>query len=364
MEYNELPHPHLRLPTAIDLHRELNGLKKTKFSWMYESSKCAPQEALRDLDAAFRNFFEKRAGFPRFKGRKRGAGSFTLTGAIRVGPDVVRLPRIGWVRLKERGYVPSRVHINSATVSERAGRWFVSISVAKEVPEHVPIQGPAVGVDRGINRLLTVSDGMLVENPRALNRYERKLEHLQRSVSRKRRGSANGRKAVKALRRVHYRVACVRKDVIGKATTMLARTKSVVVVEDLNTKNMMANHSLARSVQDAAWSELLRQLEYKTEWYGSRLVKADRWYPSTKRCSSCGKVKERMDLAERVYRCEACGLTMDRDLNAARNLEQWPGVARTLKTPVEGGVQPPVVAQPPNEAGTTSPEGGPGRWTS
>ena len=121
MEYNQLPHPRIELPTAVDLHRELNSLKKTRFPWMYESSKCAPQEALRALDTAFRNFFARRAGFPRFKRRKSDAGSFTLTGAIRVRPNEIHLPRIGWVRLKERGYIPSRAHINSATVSERAG---------------------------------------------------------------------------------------------------------------------------------------------------------------------------------------------------------------------------------------------------
>jgi putative transposase len=325
---------------------------------MYELSKCAPQEALRDLDAAFRNFFEGRAGFPRFKTRKRGAGSFTLTGDIGVRPDRVRLPRIGWVRLKERGYVPSKkAHINSATVSERAGRWFVSISVMEDVGSAegpAPVQGPVIGVDRGIERLLVVSDGTSIENPKAALRYGRKLKHLQRSLSRKKKGSANRRKAIEALRRVHYSTANVRRDAINKATTTLAKTKSVIVVEDLGVRNMMANHRLPGSIADAAIGEVVRQLEYKTAWYGSSLVKADRWYPSTKRCSGCGYAKGQMSLSERTYRCDVCGLTIDRDLNAARNLEQWPGVARTLKTPVEGGVQPRLVVQPPCESGTTS----------
>jgi putative transposase len=363
MEHNQLPHPRIRIPTAIDLHRELNRLKKNEYGWMYESSKCAPQEALRDLDAAFRSFFEHRAGFPRFKSRKRGVGSFTLTGTIKIKLDAVRLPRIGWVRLKERGYLPSRTRVNSATVSERAGRWFVAVNVVGEVDVPVPIDGPTVGVDLGIDTLFTVSDGSYVENPRTISRFERKLKHLQSNLSRKRRGSSNRRKAVMALRRIHYRIACARADAINKATTMLARSKSTIVVEDLNVKGMMANHKLAKSIGDVSWSETIRQLEYKTTWYGSRLVKADRWYPSTKRCSRCGDVKEHMSLSERVYCCEACGLTTDRDLNAARNLEQWPGVARTLKTPVEGGVQPQLVAQPPSESGTTSPTG-PGPWMS
>jgi len=368
MQHNQLPHEHLRFPTAIDLHKELNRLKRSTFPWMYESSKCAPQEALRDLHQAFKNFFEHRAGFPRFKSKKHGIGSFTLTGAIRVRVGEIRLPRLGWVRMKERGYAPSKVHINSATVSERAGRWFVAVNVTEEIDEPLPrTEGPVVGVDRGICRLLVFSDGTVIDNPRALKRCERKLKHLQRGVSRKKKDSKNRWKAVQALRRKHYHVSCVRQDVINKATTMLAKTKSVIVVEDLNVRGMMANHRLARSIADAAWSVVVRQLKYKTAWHGSQLVVASPWYPSTKRCSACGHVKHHMALSQRTYHCEACGLAMDRDLNAARNLEQWPGVARTLtETPVEGGVQYlPTVAQPPGESGTISLEGrGPRPWMS
>ena len=363
MDCNQLPHEHLRLPTAINLHKELNRLKKTKYAWMYESSKCAPQEALRDLDAAFSNFFEHRAGFPKFKGKKRGIGSFTLTGRIRARSDEIHLPRIGNVRLKERGYLPPRAHINSATISERAGRWFVAINVVEEIDEPKQIVGPAVGVDMGISELLVVSDGTTIENPRALSRHQKKLKHLQREISRKKKGSKNRWKAIQALRRKHYHVACVRFDAISKATTMLARTKSVIVVENLNVRGMMKNHSIAGSIADAGWAEAVRQLEYKTAWHGSGLLVADTWYPSTKRCSSCGNVKERIALCERIYHCEVCGLTIDRDLNAAKNLEQWPGVARTLKTPVEGGVQLQMVAQPPCESGTISLKG-PGAWAS
>src|SRR3989442_5704624 len=130
--FNILPHPKLKTPTAVDLHRELNKLKKGKLSWLYEVSKCAPQEALRDLDVAFSNFFEHRAGFPNFKSRKRGAGSFTLYGDISVRPGEVRLPKIGWVRLKERGYILSKAHIISVKVSERARRWYVAVNIVEE----------------------------------------------------------------------------------------------------------------------------------------------------------------------------------------------------------------------------------------
>ena len=363
--FNLLPHPKLKTPTAVDLHRELNRLKKTKLSWLYEVSKCAPQEALRDLDTAFSNFFGRRAGPPNFKSRKRGAGSFTLTGGIKVRPGEVRLPRIGWVRLKERGYIPSRAHVNCVTVSERAKRWYVAVNVVVEERRKEPTTppGPVVGVDRGLNSLAVVSDGTVLENPRVLRRYERKLKHLQRNLSRKRKGSSNRRKANGALARLNMRVVNTRLDAIQKFTTMLAKTKSVVVVEDLDVKNMMGNHHLARAISDAAWGETLRQLRYKARWYGSSLHKADRWYPSTKRCSRCGQVKEEMPLEERVFHCEGCGLVADRDLNAARNLAEWPGVARTLETPVEGGVQSTAkpLIQPPSESGTISLGRGPWR---
>src|SRR5712691_2460393 len=296
--YNLLPHPKLKTPTAMDLHRELTRLKKGKLSWLYEVSKCSPQKALRDLDAAFSNFFAHRAGFPKFKSRKKkGAGSFSLYGDISVCPGEVRLPRIGWVRLKERGYIPSRAHINSVTVSERAKRWYVAVNVAEERKEPLAPPGPVVGVDRGLNSLAVVSDGTVLENPRVLRRYGRKLRHLQRNLSRKRKGSSNRRKAREALARLNMRVANTRLDAIQKFTTMLARTKPVIVVEDLDVKNMMGNHHLARAIADARWGEISRQLGYKTRWYGSTLITADRWYPSTKRCSRCGQVKEEIGRA-------------------------------------------------------------------
>ncbi len=362
--HNMLPHPKLKTPTAIDLHRELVRLKKGKLSWLYDVSKCAPQKALIDLDAAFSNFFRHRAGFPNFKSRKRGAGSFTLFGAIRVRPGQVRLPRIGWVRLKERGYVPSkRAYINSITVSERAKRWYVAVNVVEETKEQIIPRGPVVGVDLGLNPLAVVSDGTVLENPRVLRRYARKLKHLHRNLSRKRKGSSNRKKAREALARLYMRVANTRLDAIQKFTTMLAKTKPVIVVEDLHVKKMIGNHHLARAIADAAWGEFLRQLRYKTRWYGSTLITADRWYPSTKRCSRCGHVKDAMSLEERTFHCEECGLVTDRDLNAAMNLAKWPGVARTLETPVEGGVQSAAspLIQPPGESGTISLGRGPNR---
>lgn len=321
-----------KTPTAIDLHRELNGLKKTELSWMYEVSKCAPQEALRDLDNAFVHFFrrvkEKRAGknvkggFPRFNSKKNGLRSFRLTGVIHVFEKTIQLPRLGVVRLKERGYLPtSGAHILSATVSEKAGRWFVSLQVKMEVPDPVTEDRPVAGVDLGINRMAQVSDGTYFDNPRALKSALTKLKRLQRVVSRRRAGSANYKKAVKPLAQAHYRVTNIRGNALHRATTFLTKTKSAIMLENLNVSGMMKNHYLAQAIADVGMYEFRRQLQYKGQWYGCEILLADRFFPSTKRCSQCGSERD-LILAERVYCCEACGQVIDRDLNAAINLEQ------------------------------------------
>ncbi|TLZ80292.1 MAG: IS200/IS605 family element transposase accessory protein TnpB [Methanobacteriota archaeon] len=342
----QLPIERVRIPTAYDLGKEIVQLKRTTHRWLAEISKMVPQKALEDLDTAFKNLYENHCGFPKFKSKKWSKRSFRLQGNCPTTPKVidvqkrrVRLPFFGWIRVKhgQAGYLPitpnDRVKIHSATVSERAGRWFVSLNVQEELSEQRPVEGPVVGVDLGISRLATVSDGSVIENPKPLRRMERSLKHLQRVVSRRRKGSSNRHKAVLRAQHLYLRITNVRKDALHKATTMLAKTKSVVVVEDLAARGLLKNHRLAKSVADASWSEFVRQLGYKTRWYGSKLVKADRFFPSTKTCSKCGTVKLEMSLAQRTFHCE-CGLVMDRDLNAAINLSRWPAVGRTHETPV------------------------------
>ena len=323
-----------KVPTAIDLHRELNELKKGELAWMYEVSKCAPQEALRNLDQAYAHFFRRvkekkagrkvQAGFPKFKSKKNGVGSFRLTGAIHVFDNAIQLPRLGVLRLKERGYLPVEgVHILSAAVSERAGRWFVSVQVEMNIPEPVEADKPAVGVDLGILAMATVSDGTRIENPRALKRSLDKIKRLQRVVSRRQKGSANRKKAVRQLAKAHLRVANIRKNALHQATSLLTKTKSAIVLEDLNVSGMMKNHHLAQAIADVGFHEFRRQMVYKGLWYGCQIILAPPFYPSTKLCSRSGHIKVEMDLGTRVYACDYCGLMMDRDLNAAINLEQF-----------------------------------------
>ena len=322
-----------KVPTAIDLHRQLNVLKKGELAWMYEVSKCAPQEALRKLDQAHAHFFrrakEKKAGrniqvgFPKFKSKKNGLGSFRLTGVIHVFEHSIQLPRLGRLRLKERGYLPVEgVHILSASVSERAGSWFVSVQVEMDLPDPKAAEKPVVGVDLGILALATVSDGTRIENPRALKSSLRRIKRLQRVVSRRQKGSLNREKAVRQLARAHLRVANVRKNALHQTTSLLARTKSAVVLEDLNVSGMVKNHHLAQAIVDVGFHEFRRQMLYKGQWYGCKIILAPRFYPSTKRCSHCRHIKVEMGLSERVYICDHCGLRIDRDLNAAINLEQ------------------------------------------
>jgi len=310
-------------PSSYSLQLELNRLKRTTHGWLYESSKSVPQTSLDDLDVAFKNFFRGRrgsqkVGFPRFKSRKRLQAGFRLTGVIRVFDRHLQLPRLGKVRLKEAGYVPTEgAHIMSATISERAGRWYVSVTVEEEVavPEN---NGTAVGLDVGVNRLATLSDGTMVLNPRPLERYRRKLTSTQRALARKRPGSRNAARLRLRLAQIHARVANLRRDHLHKLTTQLTRTKSLIVIEDLAPSLMMRNRHLARAITDAGFAELRRQLEYKAIWYGSRILVAPRFFPSTRMCSKCGALND-VPLSVRVVTC-ACGMTLDRDLNAALNL--------------------------------------------
>lgn len=329
-----------KIPNAIELHRELNKLKQTDLPWMYEVSKCSPQEALRNCDTAFTNFFRRckqkkkgKKGFPRFKSKKNGLGGFRLTGTIKVSESHVQLPRLGKIKLKETNYFPTEAKILSAAVSERAGKWFVSIQVEEEIhPSTKPKN--EVGVDLGIKTLATISDGELFDNPKALRSRLERLQRLSRRLSRKVKGSKNRKKAARKLAKLHYKISCIRKDTLHKLTTFLTKTKSKIVIEDLNVSGMMKNRKLSRAIADLGLFEIRRQLDYKGKWYGCEIVVADRWFPSSKKCSSCGSLKNDLQLSDRVYECD-CGLSIDRDVNAAINLKNYiPSVRREL-TPLE-----------------------------
>lgn len=313
-------------------------------TWWPENSKEAYNSGLESLADALRNFSKsrkgqrkgRRMGFPRFKSKDRAVPRFAYTtgsfGLIDCDPHALRLPKIGRVHCMENA---SR-RVNGAkvlrmSVSRHAGRWQASLTVErKDGPMPTPLKGGSVGIDLGVKQLATLSDGTIIRNPRALDSNLRRLRREQKNLSRKRKGSNRRREARTRVARLHARVADLRRDLLDKTTTMLARTYADISIEDLNVAGMVRNHRLARSVEDAAFAEFRRQLEYKTARTGARLHVIDRWYPSSKTCSNCGTVKAKLSLSERVYHCEECGLVIDRDLNAAINIQVAGSAPETL----------------------------------
>ena len=328
------------IPSAISLHRAWNAWKKGEdgIAWWSEVSKCAPQEAFRDLESGLRAFWQSQAGrrpgprvrFPRFKKKGRCRDRFRLTGAIHVEERHVRLPRLGRLRLCEEAtpllkrIQAGSVQISAATLSREAERWYVSFAV--EVERSQPASNghsDTVGVDLGVLALATLSTGEVVPGPRALRSGLRRLRRLSRRHCRCQRGSANRRQASRRLAKHHARVAALRRDHLHKLSTMLAKSHGRIVIEDLNVRGMLGNRRLARALSDTGFGELRRLLEYKCRWYGAELVVASRWYPSSKTCSQCGAIRAELSLGERTFRCPDCGLELGRDLNAAINLAGW-----------------------------------------
>ena len=310
--------------------RRFNALKAEQFPWIYESASRTAEEAFRHLDAAYGNFFRRikkgeTPGFPKFKSRFRSPKKFTMRGCIHITGKAIKLPRIGWVRMKECGYLPidesDYVRILSVNISERAGRWFASVQTEEEVSEPEPAQGPPMGVDLGIKALAVCSDGTRFENPKALGREGRKLARLNRELSRRKKGSKNRDKTKHKLQRCYARIANIRKHAQHQASYYVTAkaNPSTVVVEDLNVAGMMKNHTLAKAIGDASMSELRRQIAYKAEWNGVQVMTAGRWYASTQLCSECGQRVEKT-LSDRIHACPHCGLVLDRDYNAALNL--------------------------------------------
>lgn len=348
-----------KTPSARNkLKKEFNALKDKQYPWTRDYPYVILASAFDDLDNAFKHFFRRvkngeTPGYPRFK--KRGErDSFRLLGAIHIEPARIKLPRIGWLRLAERDYLPVGAEVNSATVSFSGGRWYVSVQVEEPEPERRPLSDEVLGVDLGVKVMAAVSDGTIYENPAIYRQHERKRARLQRELSRRTKGGANWRKTKAKLAKLERHVADTRRHFQHNVSAGLTRTKrpAAIVLEDLNVKGMMASAApkqdedtgaylrngraaksgLSKSLADVGLGELRRQIVYKAEWSGIDIVTADRWYPSSKRCSGCGSVKTNLSLSDRTYHCEDCGLVMDRDVNAARNL------AALLEPVMHGGL--------------------------
>jgi putative transposase len=322
--------------TIRGLRAEYNQIKGEQFPWVYETTKCAPEQAFADLGQAFSNYWRMKregtqpklkhprkdgeeAGFPRFKSKKRDRLRFYLTNdKISVHGHTLHVPKLGDVNMTEALRFQGK--IMSAVISYRAGWWFVSIAVEvkHETPAHA---GGTVGIDLGIKTLATLSNGEKFENQKHYRRNLGRMKGLSKGLSRKVEGSQNWWKNTKKLAKAHYRVACQRRDSLHKMSKKVARAYALIGLEDLNVKGMLANHHLAQVVSDASFFEVKRQLLYKADQYGGSVQLIGRWFPSSKTCHVCGWVKEELTLADRVWACEQCGTVHDRDLNAAIMVE-------------------------------------------
>ena len=284
---------------------------------------CVPiQQGLRHLQSAFANFFAGRAKYPNFK-KKRNGGSAEFTksafkfkdGKIYLAKSVEPLD-IRWSRQIPKGCEPSSVTVKL----HPSGRWHISIRFDDPTIKPLPVIDQAIGIDLGISSLLVTSDGDKVSNPKHLKKSYRQLRQAQKSLSRKQKGSKNREKARIKVARIHAKITDTRTDHIHKLTTQLVRENQTIVVEDLAVKNLVKNRKLAQSISDASWGEITRQLAYKCRWYGRTYIEIDRWFPSSKRCSNCGYIVEKMPLKIREWECPNCGTHHDRDLNASKNI--------------------------------------------
>jgi putative transposase len=304
-------------PSAAKLKKQWNEIKGSEYPWVYLSPKDANQQVFSNLGKAFSRFFKKQARRPRFKKKGAHDSFYVSNDKLWLEGTSVRLPRIGLVRMREAVRFEGKVM--AATVSREADRYFVSLHVqTKVVP--LPVPEKTVGIDLGLNVAIMGSDGQSFEAPKPLRKYLKRLRRLSRRHSRKHKGSSNRKKSARRLARLHVRIKNIRQDWTHKVSSKLVRENQAICLEDLNVKGMMQNRKLSRAISDVGWYELRRQLEYKAKLHGRKLYFVDRWAPSSKLCSRCGFLKEDLTLRDRVFRCDRCGLEIDRDLNAAINI--------------------------------------------
>ncbi|MGF1488133.1 MAG: RNA-guided endonuclease InsQ/TnpB family protein [Prochloraceae cyanobacterium] len=302
----------------------LTGWKKTSELDFLNEVSCVPlQQCLRHLQKAFSNFWGKHAKYPRFKKKRNGGAAEFTKSAFKWEEGKLTLAKCKeplnmiWSRYLPNGASPSTVTVKL----EPSGRWYVSLLINDQTIKKLPPTKKKVGIDVGISRLVSTSDGEKITNPKHFNRLYQKLKVAQKVLSRKTKDSKNRYKARLKVASIHAQIKDARTDFLHKLTTRLVRENNLIAVEDLGVRNMVKNRKLARSISDAAWGEFFRQLEYKCDWYGRELVKIDRFYPSSKRCNHCGFVVDRMPLDVRSWDCPSCGTKgIDRDINAGKNI--------------------------------------------
>ncbi len=320
--------------SGLTLRKYFNSIRREQFPWTYEVHRDCTSQPFANLQKAFVGLFKKKTKYPRFKRKGQHDVFYVANDRLIVESTRAKLPVLGWVKTRE----PLRFtgKIMGAVVKRVADAWFLVVQVEVEHLERTRVADETVGVDLGIKTTATLSSGEQVQGPKALRKAQERLRRKARQFSRKTKGSQNSKKAQILLARLHRKVVWIRNDFLHKITSRLCRENQTVIIEDLNVKGMILNHCLARTISDEGWGEFRRQLEYKAPLYGTKIVVADRWFPSSKRCSQCGHVVNHLDLATRTFCCPECGFTCDRDHNAAINLKQI-GEAIPESTPAEMG---------------------------
>lgn len=315
----------LHKPSQGKLRKQLNAIKREKYPFMLEVTKCSPQLAIMQLGDAFKRFFKGESKYPQF--RKKGVNDrFSLSNdqlklKLKKDKPFIQIPNLGLVRMREKLRFDGK--ILSAKVFTKGGKWFVSIAVElSETTKPLPKTGKSVGLDLGITDLATLSDGTKIKALKPLKHKLKKLQRLSKSLSRKQKGSKNREKAKTKLSRLHDKISCIRKDFTHKLTTQLVKSYDMICIENLNVKGMVKNRKLARSIHDLGFYEFKRQLIYKANQWGKTVKELDRFYPSSKTCSNCGFImaKENLILAVRHWICPSCHANHDRDINASINI--------------------------------------------
>jgi putative transposase len=320
-----------------DLAAMLPALKE-QYPWLRDTSSVPLQQALRHLDRAFVNFFEGRAAYPTFKKKRHEQSATFVSNAFMWDRQALTLAKmdapleIVWHRPLPEGCKPSSVTI----IKDSANRYFVSILVADDI-KPLPMVNQMVGLDLGIKSMVALSTGESVGNPRYAASDEKRLAKAQRRLAKKKKGSKNRNKARLKVAKIHARIADRRRDYQHKLSTRIAHENQVICVESLAVKNLVKNRSLAKAISDVGWGEFVRQLEYKSQWYGRTLIKIDRFSPSSKTCHACKHVLDSLLLDIREWVCPACGMVHDRDTNAALNI-----LAEGLSAAACGGSVRPV----------------------